>query len=1350
MQSFLLKCLLPLLCLVASFHLAITHPTPQTTDLGLLQLDPDIIPGNVTHLQPRQARGLILRILPLGASIVRGMGSNPKNGFRKPLRDRLRWRGDQVNMIGNQNNKRDDDAGAPLMRNGQHEGVSGDRIDQVRTRLDAVIQRKPNLVLINAGTNDATQNFEPSTARERLSGMIDKIFRESEGAVVVLSTLLVNTISDNPRGNENVNLINNDIRAMVRQRWANGESLYLAEMNDGSFITGGDLVDGTHPDNDGFRKMAAVFDAAIQRAYGDQKFRLPIDTGIPDFPEQDDSCAANLNANTLAKRELTAPVRTQVGSGDHDGQYCHNSEPMGQILEQAIGGIQLDTNEVSFAQLVNQGGNPDPSGALDDLVVYIDPEKNFGGQGKARMFVYVNDQQNFLESKEFFVNEPGQGCRARGVRWGDVNGDGLDDFICIGLDGKMFVSINQGGSPPQFKYVNTFFSPPMATEQRQVKLADIDGDGRLDYCRTDFNGDITCWRNGGIGMESAEYWQDLGIVFTGKGKGNIDGTQFVDINGDHRDDWVWLDERGASDIWTNSRGVGKGMAPHWIQARCAHGGMGEDGARDQIRFARIWAYGGYDYARVKVEPFRLGLDPTINSRIKIEAWRNKGEGGTKLRGDGNRYCDMTGNGRDDYVWFRSTGEMTLYENIADPPNWGQHPVPVYSFNRDRKGLHLADWNGDGKCDVLYVDRFSGAVEWWENTFNSNNGRTPTFEFRGNVQGISRLCREGWGVGLFDLGLRFADISGNGRADYLCIERNGRTTALINEPGGLRDVGQVKFAEPSKDRANIRFADIDGDGKADYIWVDKFNGDVSVWMNGGELPENERQSGSKFHWDPMGKYYDGQSRGANQYYPDFTGNGFADLHYIDPVTNQAWTQFNDDCNGDGSGQDDPDQNPDLPAYDPGDNTERGTDSPSNPNPWSPEFPDQPTWVALGDSYSAGVGAGGGYENPRDPNRKCLTTTNAYPFQLERSVSVLSGKLDFLSCTGDLITHINQSPSKDRTSQVEMLRTIDSSSYDFATLSIGGNDLGFSGVVKWCILGILPRYSSRCEEKLRRAETLAGITNPGNGDQNGLSRNLLTAYMDILDTASADFTLVVTGYAAFFSEANDRCDSTTIGILEHYNLEPEYFAPPLTMALRQRINRGVRAFNAMIQEAVQEAQQQLDNQGVRKRIRYIDIDTLFEGHRFCEPTEGDDIANVGGAWFFLPWGRDIQPDGTSIDPRDPANDPPADHTRRDEAFCEDPYTELECAFAQAVEENPDAGVNGAIYPRDLMQELKDWADDKKEMLKTKFMKAFHPRTIGYAAVKDEIISQHAFWASESGLMGGPTLSSASFGSNSTSSS
>lgn len=48
------------------------------------------------------------------------------------------------------------------------------------------------------------------------------------------------------------------------------------------------------------------------------------------------------------------------------------------------------------------------------------------------------------------------------------------------------------------------------------------------------NGDIYCWRNGGVG-EKAAYWQDFGEgkpVFTGKGMGDIDGVQLVDINGE--------------------------------------------------------------------------------------------------------------------------------------------------------------------------------------------------------------------------------------------------------------------------------------------------------------------------------------------------------------------------------------------------------------------------------------------------------------------------------------------------------------------------------------------------------------------------------------------------------------------------------------------------------------------------------------------------------------------------------------------------------------------------------------------------------------------------------------------------
>lgn len=75
---------------------------------------------------------------------------------------------------------------------------------------------------------------------------------------------------------------------------------------------------------------------------------------------------------------------------------------------------------------------------------------------------------------------------------------------------------------------------------------------------------------------------------------------------------------------------------------------------------------------------------------------------------------------------------------------------------------------------------------------------------------------------------FADITGNKRADYLCIAKDGKVVGAVqDDEGSFEQVEQIKFAE-SADRANLRWADVNGDGKADMIWVDKFNGDGRVW------------------------------------------------------------------------------------------------------------------------------------------------------------------------------------------------------------------------------------------------------------------------------------------------------------------------------------------------------------------------------------------------------------------------------------------------------------------------------------------------------------------------------------------
>jgi hypothetical protein len=57
--------------------------------------------GDYPALRKRQSGAKVpLRITPLGASIMTGLGSSTGNGLRKPLRDALRFDGWEVNMVG--------------------------------------------------------------------------------------------------------------------------------------------------------------------------------------------------------------------------------------------------------------------------------------------------------------------------------------------------------------------------------------------------------------------------------------------------------------------------------------------------------------------------------------------------------------------------------------------------------------------------------------------------------------------------------------------------------------------------------------------------------------------------------------------------------------------------------------------------------------------------------------------------------------------------------------------------------------------------------------------------------------------------------------------------------------------------------------------------------------------------------------------------------------------------------------------------------------------------------------------------------------------------------------------------
>jgi hypothetical protein len=226
---------------------------------------------------------------------------------------------------------------------------------------------------------------------------------------------------------------------------------------------------------------------------------------------------------------------------------------------------------------------------------------------------------------------------------------------------------SDGNGRATFNTVNFGWPAHAGYEGRHIRLGDIDGDGRTDYCVIGDDGVTKCWRNGGLG-NTAAYWQDMGIVFPPKGKGDIRGTRFVDINGDGRSDWIWVGDAGETDIYTNMRGPGpdggdmKGIVPYWLRATAFHGGMGKAGVRDNIFFARIFskdAQGRRDYVWMEQTGFAFSM----------HVWRNDGSGGTQRKSDWDRYCDVSGDGKDDYLQVRPNGDVEMWGNIANPPEW---------------------------------------------------------------------------------------------------------------------------------------------------------------------------------------------------------------------------------------------------------------------------------------------------------------------------------------------------------------------------------------------------------------------------------------------------------------------------------------------------------------------------------------------------------------------------------------------------------------------------------------------------------------------------------------------------------
>jgi lysophospholipase L1-like esterase len=223
----------------------------SSPDRRRLRLVPQVLLGGCLALASLASQAQNLRVMPVGDSITSGFQSSDNNGYRGALHAALVAETSSLDFVGSVKDG--------SMADRDHEGHSGWRIDEIATIITNRLQRyRPNVVTLHIGTNDMGQNHQVAGAPTRLASLIDQIFSAAPDASIVVASLIH---ARNPDVESRVLAYNAQIRGIVQARANAGKHIFMVDM---SSVDVADLRDDLHPNDGGYRKMAAVWNEGIR------------------------------------------------------------------------------------------------------------------------------------------------------------------------------------------------------------------------------------------------------------------------------------------------------------------------------------------------------------------------------------------------------------------------------------------------------------------------------------------------------------------------------------------------------------------------------------------------------------------------------------------------------------------------------------------------------------------------------------------------------------------------------------------------------------------------------------------------------------------------------------------------------------------------------------------------------------------------------------------------------------------------------------------------------------------------------------------------------------------------------
>lgn len=262
-----------------------------------------------------------------------------------------------------------------------------------------------------------------------------------------------------------------------------------------------------------------------------------------------------------------------------------------------------------------------------------------------------------------------------------------------------------------------------------------------------------------------------------------------------------------------------------------------------------------------------------------------------------------------------------------------------------------------------------------------------------------------------------------------------------------------------------------------------------------------------------------------------------------------------------------------------------------------------YLAMGDSFASGQGAGNYREGTDTERNRCHQSTLSYPylfakyFESSASVACSGAKLNnvFSSSKTDIVdqligdiesTEIEKNSAKEHSlpGYVQQFEFINAKNPKNVTLSVGGNDIGFANIFGECASPMKTDHIATCFATYEdRYEIIQKV--------NGRIERLRGTYKEILKD-DPERKLYVIGYPQI-AAVDGEC-----GVNIFLNREERRGAKDL-----------IEYLNKIIKQAADEA-----------GAYYVDVSDAFAGHKLCE-THNSNVA-VNGATLRFDQGKTIE--------------------------------------------------------------------------------------------------------------------------------